>query len=368
MPIETATVARAIQTWLAGEVGRAIWANQKAPQPAFPYGTVQVLGVRRVGPRDAVRRTVDPTRVPPNDVVEERFGPREVVVSVNVYSRQPTADAPYDWDSGALALSSRALSSLSRSDVVSTLRAAGLGVSTMSEVRDLDFLSDDSWVERRQFDVTFLTGSSDAGALYAATVGKIEVIEMAVTLDGRRTEFEAGLLGPQLLENESAEDAAPFDTFTHWGPTFGGADPAATATRVADATAPHGDWVCEAGYNTDVGTAGQVRVGHGHRDASYVPVVPGRTYRVAAWFRNVSPAASIAVGGLVSSYPGPSQDSTASFPLSPFVAAADWVRREWEFTAPVDAHHVSLFFEAFTQAGHTGPLYRTDAWSLREVL
>lgn len=162
--IDVAAIEKALVKWLGDATGCTVrLVNQTAPRPAYPYATVKIDGPVPVG--------VDEVRTEPagDDVDLTTRGERTVTVQVNVYAQQ--RGGAYDYTQSALALASKAQSSLYLGEHLATLREAGLALRELGAIQDLTFLQDTAFVERRQFDVRL--------GLASVTTQRIESIQTA---------------------------------------------------------------------------------------------------------------------------------------------------------------------------------------------
>lgn len=170
--IDVAAIEKALVAWLTEATGCAVrLANQTAPRPAYPYATIQIDGPVVVG--------VDEKRTKPagNDVDLTTRGERTITVQVNVYVQQRGGD--YDHSQSALALASKAQSSLYLGESLATLRAAGLALRELGAIRDLTFLQDTAFVERRQFDVRL-----GLATVITQRIESIQTADVAGTIGG----------------------------------------------------------------------------------------------------------------------------------------------------------------------------------------
>lgn len=169
-PINWQLLEDAIYAWFEEATGiEVVWANQDAPQPPYPFGTLNVIaGPTKVGGDDEVRSvTLSPAVLAPLPPIEMEYaGPREMTVSCQI-----NVGAPFDGDPAthARALMTSAQSSLGLESVRVLLRAAGLAVIQELPVQSFDLQIADAWVARSQMDVRF--------GLAASVVEKVQAIE-----------------------------------------------------------------------------------------------------------------------------------------------------------------------------------------------
>ena len=168
-PIAWTTVENALYTWLNGSTGlTVIWADQDAPQPAYPYATLKIIsGPTRVSQVDEVRQSYDAGQPSEQEVGLETGGPREMTVSVQVFARQ-SATTPTSHPRDML---SRAQAALGMASYQAALRTAGVAVIEAMAVQDVSLNVDDSWSARAVMNVRFRLSSSVAERVgYIATV------------------------------------------------------------------------------------------------------------------------------------------------------------------------------------------------------
>jgi hypothetical protein len=138
-----------------------------------PFGTLLISNINREG-NDS---TLYDNAVVGDNVVETVSGEREVVCSVQFFRE------------GALNNAVR-LYALLYSDVgAEKMRELGIGLTDVSDVRDLTAIEDQTWEERSSIDITFSVasveqieigsiGSFELGLLYQSPGGKITKIQL----------------------------------------------------------------------------------------------------------------------------------------------------------------------------------------------
>ncbi len=167
-PYDRRTIEDAIYDWLSGSSGVAAhWDYQKPPQPQFPFSSMRILSITRIGGEDETRITEDPGAPAGEEIEQALSGPRRLVCSFNFYStsNDPTSDAAL--------LAARAQSALSLPTYAAALYRAGVSVIDEGAIRDLSELQSETWVSRFQFDVTFGIASN-----VIEKIGYIETVEV----------------------------------------------------------------------------------------------------------------------------------------------------------------------------------------------
>lgn len=142
--IDWRDVRHAIWDWFSAATGlETIWADQNAPQPSYPYASLNLIaGSIPMGARDEEQWTTDGgVRI---------VGQRDLTVSCQVHAG-PKREALRTID--ALALVHEAISSLARPDVKQSFAEAGLGVRERGTPQSIDILVGADWISRQNFDL-----------------------------------------------------------------------------------------------------------------------------------------------------------------------------------------------------------------------
>lgn len=130
-----------------GQPGYTIKAKQKdAPRPQGAYASVDYLTGESLGweQREYENNDSDP------DLTENISGLRNIAMSVNFY-RDNAKDN-----------SRKVRTGLIRESIQSLFKAAGVGLVSRSEVRELDEPLDDGWEQRSEFDLVLNTVGTDS--------------------------------------------------------------------------------------------------------------------------------------------------------------------------------------------------------------
>lgn len=157
-PIPWQTVEDALYDWFNGVTGLAtIWSEQDAPQPPYPYASINVIaGPTKVAGQDEQRITYDGGQPAGQEVGIEVAGLREMTLSCQIHVRQQDATPA----NHARDLMSRAQSSLGLPSVLSALQVAGLSVIEEGPVQNVSQVIEDTWIARAMMDVRFGLASS----------------------------------------------------------------------------------------------------------------------------------------------------------------------------------------------------------------
>lgn len=148
-PIDWPEIESALHRWFAESTGvQIIWANQDATQPAYPYGTLNVIsGPTKIGGVDENRCVIRD-----GQAILQTLGQREITVSCQLNVGKPNTHNP---EMHSRALMSRAQSALDMQSFRAELRAAGLSVIEEQAPANFDLQVADKWISRTQMDVRF---------------------------------------------------------------------------------------------------------------------------------------------------------------------------------------------------------------------
>lgn len=152
-PIAWQTVEDALYDWINGVTGlAAIWAEQDAPQPPYPYASINITaGPTKVAGQDEQRITYDGGQPLGQEIGIEVAGLRELTLSCQIHVRQLDATP----SSHARDLMTRAQSSLGLPSVIAALAVAGLSVIEEGPVQNVSEVVEDTWISRAMMDVRF---------------------------------------------------------------------------------------------------------------------------------------------------------------------------------------------------------------------
>jgi len=144
---------------LLSSPGYTIKAKQKdAPRPIGAYADVDVMLDTAVGWEEhTLTDNIDDP-----DITETIRGYRKLMISLNFYR-----DNAYDN-------ARKVKIGLVRESIQSLFSAAGLGLLTRSDVREIDEPLENGWEERSQFDIVLSTVSTDTDIIRSIQVLNIE--------------------------------------------------------------------------------------------------------------------------------------------------------------------------------------------------
>ena len=123
----------------------AIKAKGKGGRPTAAHCSVDTMSIKSVGIEEL--KLVD--RLGDDDIDSTRSGYREIMFSLNFYFANAMDNAE------------QIKIGLTRNSILEFLRAAGLGLGTRSDVRDLSEVLESGWEERAQFDFVLSAISTD---------------------------------------------------------------------------------------------------------------------------------------------------------------------------------------------------------------
>lgn len=166
-PVDWAAVDEAIYKWATGKLGlEALWENQNATQPPYPYlsllrenetdeGGIDELRVRTIADDETV---MEPGSVKtPKENEEIVYQPIQFRLSVRAH---------VDFDSGgndpscdAKQLLGKLKRTLRQSSTIQTFNDAGLSVVGAEAIPDVSLLINGEWISRAPLDVIFRTAS-----------------------------------------------------------------------------------------------------------------------------------------------------------------------------------------------------------------
>lgn len=137
-----------------------IFANQNAPRPAKPYGTILIMSVIRVGQNDEQRET-------DNYGEMALVGQRQMTVSLNIYGE------------GAIDYMETLQQSLSKFSVLQNyFGSAPISILNKSTIQNLTYLLETDFESRAQMDITI-----GYAVDYTDDVGLIEHVEVVGTVN-----------------------------------------------------------------------------------------------------------------------------------------------------------------------------------------
>lgn len=175
-PFGWAVAKDAIYDWLAAATGLpVVWANQDAPRPPYPYATLNIIA----GP---VPVGVDELRIVQDgsNTYEVPTGSRRITVSCQAFVS--FEGVTWDHATDAMARMSAAQMDLARSSVHEQLRAVGVHVQDVLELRDLTGAIEAGTLSRAAFDI--ICGLAFR-AVPATVVPVIETVKVSSDLSGQ---------------------------------------------------------------------------------------------------------------------------------------------------------------------------------------
>ena len=147
----------AIQAWAAAQTSLdVIWADEDAPQPAWPFGRLRVVsGPTPIGNVDEIRLDTDLGQDPGEEVGQTVVGQRRLVVSLQIMARRDL-EAAYDAAADPDSLIALAQTSLRLPSVMADFYAADLAVLNVGDPVNLSGIeSDEKNTARANLDITF---------------------------------------------------------------------------------------------------------------------------------------------------------------------------------------------------------------------
>ena len=157
----TAAQENALYAWIYGQTSITTqWANQRAPEPAYPYAKLRVIaGPTREGFSDAKSDAFDDDT---DSLTLTTKGPRLYTVTVDICASSDVGGA------NAQHYASLAERGLEKSSVRLALLEAGIALVEVLPPVDLDETVNEEWVSRCKFDVRIRTNTTveETGADY----------------------------------------------------------------------------------------------------------------------------------------------------------------------------------------------------------
>lgn len=151
VPIDWRRIRDTLWQWFAEVSGcETIWADQAAPQPAYPYASLNILpGTTEDGALDEERIQDDGSLL--------ITGPRDFVLSCQIHVNEETAKNP---NCGARARAEAVKASLGTPMFQADFQAANVGVRERGPIQMIDLVVGAEWVNRAQVDIRFGTTSN----------------------------------------------------------------------------------------------------------------------------------------------------------------------------------------------------------------
>jgi hypothetical protein len=127
--------------------GYTIKAKQKdAPRPDNPYGDVDFMNDTGIG----MEQRIFEDNQGDDDLTENISGMREIMFSIGFYKDDARDNARF------------ARTRLVRESIQELFRAAGVGLTSRSEVREISEALENGWEERAQFDIVLSAVGTDS--------------------------------------------------------------------------------------------------------------------------------------------------------------------------------------------------------------
>lgn len=175
VPIDWTRIRHTLWQWFAEVSGcETIWADQAAPQPAYPYASLNILpGTLETGAFDEERIEADGSLL--------ITGPRDFVLSCQIHvgpdaANDPACDARIRADA--------IVASLGTPLFQNELVAANVGLRERGPVQMLDIEIGAEWIKRAQVDIRFGTTSNVDISVWPdlAKVGWFDKVEVSSDL------------------------------------------------------------------------------------------------------------------------------------------------------------------------------------------
>jgi hypothetical protein len=178
-PIDWEAIQDTLWQWFRDVSGcETIWANQAAPQPAYPYASLNILpGTLNHGALDEQRIQDDGTLA--------IVGPRDFVLSCQIHVAPEASNNP---DCDARTRAHAIVSSIAVPPWKAELAAVNIGIRERGQIQMLDLVVGAQWIKRAQVDLRFGTMSNvDVSNWPAiADIGYFDKVEVSSDLQGLR--------------------------------------------------------------------------------------------------------------------------------------------------------------------------------------
>ena len=172
--VDWLTIQNTIYTWLANTTGIDVSEeDQRAPQPSYPYVTINFLpGIAPRAVRDERRQKADGSVA--------IVGQRDFVASIQIHvnSNDPQIHARTRLDS--------AVASLETPGVDQLFESVGLAVREKGQPQDFDLVVGSEWISRSQVDIRFGVASVLEN-IPETTPGYFDKVEVSSRIDGFKT-------------------------------------------------------------------------------------------------------------------------------------------------------------------------------------
>lgn len=155
-PINMEAFENAIHSWFSASIdAEAIWANQSAPRPKYPYGSLKITAGPTKYSQMWERRTNTNLNRPAGSEVQFEVGvPCRFDISCQVFVKKPDSRHP---EAHAHNLLTRAVSRLGLPSVADELNEDGISTIRVDSVLNPGTLISDAYVSRASVNVVFGT-------------------------------------------------------------------------------------------------------------------------------------------------------------------------------------------------------------------
>lgn len=142
-------LVREIVDNIIGTVGYTVASKQNAPRPSGPYASVDIALITTKGWEESTYKD----RTADIDIDEHIEGSREVMCSIQFYR------------DNAISNGSSIQTGIIRNSIQEKLRAAGLGLVSRSNVRDISEALENGWEYRAQLDIVLSATGTDSNII-----------------------------------------------------------------------------------------------------------------------------------------------------------------------------------------------------------
>lgn len=159
-PVDWRLIEDTLQAWFAKSTSlpEVVWANQKLAQPAYPYGTLNIIaGPTRLAPSDEFRYVAEDLTETGEELEFVLTGTRQFTVSCQI---NVGPDGYNDPDCNGRALMGSAEASLELALHREAFRTANMAMVRVGPMQDLSLEVNGEWISRVQMDVEFATTSN----------------------------------------------------------------------------------------------------------------------------------------------------------------------------------------------------------------
>lgn len=175
VPIDWRRIRDTLWQWFSEISGcETIWANQAAPQPAYPYASLNIL------PGTIEAGALDEQRIQPDGSLLIT-GPRDFVLSCQIHVGPTEADDPF---CDARIRADAVLLSLGTPLFQREFVAANIALRERGPVQMIDLEIGAEWIKRAQVDIRFGTTSNVDVSTWPdlAAVGWFDSVEVSSTI------------------------------------------------------------------------------------------------------------------------------------------------------------------------------------------